>query len=125
VAAAVTHFGGLDIVVTGAGIPTARYKSREHDPRRPGADPLDAFLALEPDAWDEVIGVNLSGNFHALRAGMEQMIRQGRGGVVVTLSSIAAANPTHSGSVAYTASKFGALGLTKHLATLGAPPGSG
>jgi NAD(P)-dependent dehydrogenase (short-subunit alcohol dehydrogenase family) len=123
VACAVRQFGRLDYVVTAAGIPTARYRSGINDPRVPGTDPLQAMFDLDVEGWDEVIGVNLSGAFFAVQQGIKQMARQGHGGAVVTISSVAAGNPTHSGSAAYTASKAGALAMTKHVARLAAPVG--
>jgi 3-oxoacyl-[acyl-carrier protein] reductase len=120
---AVKHFGRLDYVVAAAGIPTARYRSGISDPRISGTDPLQAMFDLNAEGWDEVIGVNLSGAFFVVQQGIQQMARQGHGGAVVTITSVAAGNPTHSGSVAYTASKAGALAMTKHVARLAASVG--
>jgi 3-oxoacyl-[acyl-carrier protein] reductase len=112
-----------DLVEQADGIPTARYRSGITDLRVPGTDPLRAMLDLDPAGWDEVIGVNLNGAFFAARQGIAQLARQGDGGAVVIITSVAAGNPTHSGSVAYTTSKAGALAMTKHVARLAAPAG--
>lgn len=68
------------------------------------------FGQLTYEAWDEVIGVNLTSVFHLMRSTLDQ-IRQ-RGGDVVLISSVAAAWPDHSGA-AYQASKAGLLGLAR------------
>lgn len=95
-------FGGLDVVVNAAGVgmPT----------------PLGE---LDPDGWQEVIDVNLSGTFYVAReAGLKMLA--GDGGTIVNigseLSSIGMAF-----YAPYCASKFGVIGLTKALAAELAP----
>jgi NAD(P)-dependent dehydrogenase (short-subunit alcohol dehydrogenase family) len=120
---AVTEFGSLDLAVAAAGIPAAGYRSGIADPRRPGADPVQAFVDMPADDWDEVLGVNLDGAFFVVQAAARQMLRGGTRGSIVTITSVAAGNNTFSGSAAYTASKAGAVAMTKHAARLVAPAG--
>lgn len=65
--------------------------------------------------WARVLAVNLSGPFYVCRAVMPGMAARGRG-AVVNVSSLAGRSKSANGGVAYTASKAGVLGLTRHLA---------
>ncbi|MXO06236.1 MULTISPECIES: SDR family NAD(P)-dependent oxidoreductase [unclassified Flavobacterium] len=94
----VSKYGRLDIACNNAGM---------GGPAKPTGE-------YEPEAWDKVIALNLSGVFYACRYQLEQMEKNG-GGSIVNIASIhgqvAAPN-----SVAYTASKHGVVGLTKNIA---------
>jgi NAD(P)-dependent dehydrogenase (short-subunit alcohol dehydrogenase family) len=65
--------------------------------------------------WDRVVATDLTGVMLTCRACGREMLADGRGGSVVTVASIAGlvALP---GAAAYTAAKFGVVGLTKALA---------
>jgi NAD(P)-dependent dehydrogenase (short-subunit alcohol dehydrogenase family) len=63
------------------------------------------------DDWTRVLGVNLGGVYHALRAELAAMVAAGRGSIV-NIASVQATNPL-SQRAAYTASKFGVIGMTK------------
>lgn len=94
----VAHFGRLNIACNNAGIggelaPTADY-------------PLDA--------WNKVIGVNLSGVFHCMKYQIPQMLKAG-GGAIVNMASILGA-VGFANAPAYAAAKHGVLGLTKTAA---------
>lgn len=95
----VARFGRLDIACNNAGIggelaPTADY-------------PLEA--------WAQVIGVNLSGVFYGMKYQIGAMLRAGRGGAIVNVSSILGA-VAFAGAPAYTAAKHGVVGLTQAAA---------
>ncbi len=64
--------------------------------------------------WDEVVGVNLKGAFLVTRALLPAMLGRGRGRVV-NVASVSATLGTPR-QVAYNASKWGVVGLTKSLA---------
>lgn len=87
--------GGIDAVVNSAGI-TRTGPSAEVDP----AD------------WHKVIAVNLNGTFHSCRAAVEHLKP---GSSILNIASIAAVRALPQ-RAAYTASKFGIVGLTRVLA---------
>ncbi len=65
---------------------------------------------LSLSAWQAVLDVNLTGVFLCTRAGAEQMIRAGQGGVIVNLSSVSRAG--NVGQSNYSAAKAGVVALT-------------
>ena len=69
---------------------------------------------VDPDTWDRMIAVNLTGQFLVCRALLPQMIASGWGRIV-NVASVAGkeGNPMAS---AYSASKAGLIGFTKSLA---------
>ncbi len=88
--------GGLDAVVTAAGIDT------------PGR--LDAVPAKE---WERVVQVNLLGTAAVVRAALPYL--EHSGGRVVTCSSTLGLRPV-SDATAYSAAKAGVVGFTRALA---------
>lgn len=93
----VRTFGHLDVLVHSAGI--AR----------------DGLLLRAPDgAWEEVIGTNLGGAYHCLRAAAREMVA-GDGGSIVLVSSVAGSRGV-AGQTSYCASKAGVAGLVRAAA---------
>jgi 3-hydroxybutyrate dehydrogenase len=91
------RFGRLDILINNAGI--------QH------VAPIEDF---PPEQWDRIIAINLTSNFHAIRAAVPLMKAQGRGRIVNIASAHGlVASPFKS---AYVAAKHGVLGLTKTVA---------
>ena len=82
----VERFGGLDILVNNAGVGIFK----------PVAD-------TTLDEWNTVIGTNLTGVFHCIRAALPHLRKRG-GGWIVNISSLASKNPFSDGA-AYSASK--------------------
>ncbi|WP_338179867.1 mycofactocin-coupled SDR family oxidoreductase [Jatrophihabitans sp.] len=85
---------------------------------------ISAMQADEsPDAWDQVIGVHLSGAFNTVQAAAPTMIAQGTGGAIVLTGSVAGLGPGYGGTpcgLAYTAAKHGIVGLMRsYAASLG------
>ncbi|WP_373189874.1 SDR family oxidoreductase [Halolamina sp.] len=70
---------------------------------------------LEPDRWDHVLDVNLTGQYNVARWATPPMFRRGTG-TVVNVSSGAGTKGSVSGGVHYSASKGGVLGLNRGLA---------
>jgi NAD(P)-dependent dehydrogenase (short-subunit alcohol dehydrogenase family) len=88
--------GGLDAVVTAAGI-----------------DACGDLADVAPDAWDRVVAVNLLGTVAVVRAALPHLERT-RGRVVTVASTLGIrALPA---ATAYCASKFGVVGFTRALA---------
>lgn len=112
---AVDAFGGVDIMLNNAGIAISK-----------------DMMAITEEEYDRVLGVNLKGAFFGLQSAGRRMIEQGRGGVVINMSSINArlANPSiatyaisKGGMNQLTAS--GALALAPHhIRVVGIGPGT-
>ncbi len=100
--AGVAALGRLDIVLSNAGI------VRLH------ADADD-----RAQLWQDIVGTNMTGGFHVINATVPHLIAGGRGGVIVFTGSTAGVRPVANagvGALAYTASKWGLVGMCKQLA---------
>src|SRR5206468_2620656 len=95
---AAAEFGGIDILMTAAGVLS-----------------FGSATETDPDAWNRVIGINLTGTFLAARAVIPAMAQRG-GGAIITVSSSTGAHDASPGNVAYVASKGGVAMLTKAMA---------
>jgi NAD(P)-dependent dehydrogenase (short-subunit alcohol dehydrogenase family) len=73
------------------------------------------FLKLKPKDFDRVIAVNLRGTFLCSQEVARQMVRRGRGGAIINISSTRAFM-SEPGTEAYTASKGGIVALTHGMA---------
>ena len=97
--AGVAEFGRLDIVAANAGIGSKPFT-------------VDKITAAQ---WDEMIGINLTGVFHACKASIPHIVAGGNGGAMILTSSVTGqrgyANYGH-----YNAAKHGVLGLMRTLA---------
>jgi NAD(P)-dependent dehydrogenase (short-subunit alcohol dehydrogenase family) len=76
---------------------------------------LGGIETLDDERWHLVLSVNLSGAFYWCRALLPGMAQRGRG-AVVNVSSLAGRSKSANGGLAYSSSKAGLLGLTRHLA---------
>ena len=90
-------FGGLDILFANASIQAFK--------------PL---LEMEDPDWHDQIDVNLTGNANVIRAFAPLLVRRGGGRIIVT-SSTQGRHGTKDGA-AYSASKWGLIGLVKSAA---------
>jgi NAD(P)-dependent dehydrogenase (short-subunit alcohol dehydrogenase family) len=70
---------------------------------------------VEDDLWDRMLAVNLRSVFLCMKHELRAMLAQERGGAIVNIASTNSFRPQPHQS-AYTASKFGVLGLTKAAA---------
>ncbi len=98
VAAVERDLGPIDVAVPNAGI-----------------YPVSSFLEMSEEEWDRVLDTNLKGVFLTCQAAARSMIRHGRPGRIITLSS-GAANHAIWGWAHYCASKAGVVLLTKTMA---------
>lgn len=101
---AVTEFGSLDIMVSNAGI-----------------FPSKPITEMSKEDFEKVIAVNLEGVFFCTKYASEQMIKQGKEGRIINISSIDALHPSAIGLAHYDASKHGVWGFTKNSALELAP----
>jgi len=94
-----TRHGGLDCAFNNAGIegPTAK------------------IMDLPIEDWQRVIAINLTGVYICMKCEIEQMLKQNRGGAIVSTAS-AAGLIGIPGAAAYNSAKHGVVGLTKTVA---------
>ncbi|WP_210490576.1 3-ketoacyl-ACP reductase [Rufibacter aurantiacus] len=78
-----------------------------------GTASFGKFLDLEPDQWEHIIKVNLMGPYYVTRAVLPAMISK-KTGDIVNISSTAGQRGSAVTS-AYSASKFGLIGLSESL----------
>jgi len=65
--------------------------------------------------WDRTIDINLKGVWLCLKYEIQQMLKQGGGGAIVNMASVAGLIGS-AGAATYCASKHGVMGLTKSAA---------
>ncbi len=75
----------------------------------------NAFPAMRDDEWDGVIHTNLDGFYNILHPIVMPMVRNRRGGRIVSLSSVSGL-VGNRGQVNYSAAKAGIIGASKALA---------
>jgi 3-hydroxybutyrate dehydrogenase len=105
VAQAAQAFGGIDILVSNAGIQIVH--------------PLEALSFAD---WKKMLAIHLDGAFLTTRACLKRMVAQGRGGSVIYMGSV------HSKEASllkapYVTAKHGLIGLCKTVAKEGAAHG--
>ena len=101
IAAAADALGGISILFNNAGVGAAR--------------PLHEY---SDRAWAKLIGVNLAGTFHGIRAAVPLM--RGSGGCIVNHASVSGVRPTRFEGP-YSAAKAGVISLTMDAALEYAP----
>ncbi|ADJ62762.1 3-hydroxybutyrate dehydrogenase [Herbaspirillum seropedicae] len=102
VADAVNTYGGLDIMISNAGIQI-----------------ISPVAELSLENWRKMLAIHLDGAFLTTRAAMKAMIKQGRGGSIIYMGSVHShlASPLKA---PYVTAKHGLLGLAKTVAKEGA-----
>lgn len=83
---------------------------------------IEGIETIADERWSLTIGVNLNGPFYWCRAVLPGMAKRGTG-AIVNVSSLAGRSKSANGGPAYSASKAGLLGLTRHLAVDYGPRG--
>jgi SDR family mycofactocin-dependent oxidoreductase len=95
---ALREFGGIDILVSNAGISNQ-----------------GSVVGLTDQQWEDILGTNLVGAWHSCRAVLPSMIERGAGGSVIFVSSTVGLRGA-PGQAHYSASKHGMQGLMLSLA---------
>jgi 3-hydroxybutyrate dehydrogenase len=105
VATAVKAFGGVDILVSNAGIQIVH--------------PIEDFPYAE---WKKMLAIHLDGAFLTTRACLKHMYASGRGGSIIYMGSVHSKEASKL-KAPYVAAKHGLIGLAKVVAKEGAPHG--
>ncbi|MGH9356581.1 MAG: SDR family oxidoreductase, partial [Terriglobia bacterium] len=95
---AINELGGLDVLVNNAGV----------------AGPTVPVEKMDPDEWEKVVQVNLSGTFNVTRLAIPHL-KKSPSGVIIIMSS-AAGRFGYPNRSPYSATKWGLIGFTKTLA---------
>jgi 2-deoxy-D-gluconate 3-dehydrogenase len=98
--------GAVDILVNNAGI-----------------FPAVPVLDMDTADFDHVVAVNLRGVFLGCKYVSRHLVRSGKGGRLINVTSVDAVHPSMVGLAAYDASKHAVWGFTKNLALELAPHG--
>lgn len=97
VAEATAALGGLSLLMNNAGGST-----------------MAPIAGWDPDEWDRLVRLNLTGVWNGMRAGVPHILANG-GGAIVNTSSISATRPS-AGEAPYSAAKAGVMALTASAA---------
>jgi 3-hydroxybutyrate dehydrogenase len=105
IAQVVAKFGGVDILISNAGIQV-----------------ISPLVDFKYDDWKRVMAIHVDGSFLTTRACMREMIKAGKGGSIIYMGSVHShlASPLKA---AYVTAKHGLLGLAKVVAKEGAKDG--
>ena len=95
---AVEKFGSLDILVNNAGLTR------------------DALIHKMTDSqWDVCVDISLKGTFNCIKAASKYMMKEGHGGSIINVASVAGLMG-NIGQINYAAAKSGLIGLSKTVA---------
>jgi len=97
VADSVDSLGGLDVLVNNAGI----------------SGPTAPVAEMDPDAWEKVMQVDLTGTFNVTRLAIPHL-KKSNAGVIITMSSVAG-RFGYANRSPYCTAKWGLIGFTKTL----------
>ncbi len=95
----VEKFGRLDVAFNNAGIEGS----------------WSPIAEQSEEDWDRTIDINLKGTWLCLKYEIQQMLKQGGGGAIVNMASVAGLIGS-AGAATYCASKHGVMALTKSAA---------
>jgi 2-deoxy-D-gluconate 3-dehydrogenase len=101
---AIATYGSIDVLVNNAGI-----------------YPQVPLMQMKLETFEKILAVNLKSVFLLTKAVAEAMIKQGKRGTIINITSIDALHPSSVGLAVYDASKHGLWGFTKNSALELAP----
>ncbi len=96
--AILARHGRIDILVTSAGTNATKRN----------------FDVVSPEAWDDVVAINLSGLFYCVHSVLPAMRKQ-KDGLIINVSSWAGRFPSRLTGPAYNATKRGVIALTEQI----------
>lgn len=96
---AVQECGKMDILFNNAGV----------------MDGMLPIAELENSNWDRVMSINTNGVMYACRKAVRYYLERGEGGVILNTASLGGLFGGRAG-LAYTASKYAVVGMTKNIA---------
>lgn len=102
--ATLAEFKHIDILINNAGI-----------------FPVASITTMSSRDFDNVTSTNLKGVFLCTKYASQEMIKRGKGGRIINITSIDALHPSMVGLAHYDASKHGVWGFTKNAALEFAP----
>jgi SDR family mycofactocin-dependent oxidoreductase len=105
VGAGIAEFGRVDVLVANAGVCC-------HAP----------VWELTEEIWAAIHDINLAGVWRSVKAVMPHMIESGRGGSIITISSVNGIEPLDE-YAHYVSAKHGVIGLMRTVAIEGGPHG--
>jgi len=79
-----------------------------------GGSTMHGLADWDPDEWDRIVALNLTGVFNGMRAGVPHLLAAG-GGAVVNTASISGTRPS-AGETPYSAAKAGVIALSASAA---------
>jgi len=91
----VARFGKIDVLVNNAGF--SRYAH---------------FLDVSEQDWDALHRVNAKGTYFAMQRAAKEMVKQGRGGRIINIASIAGKGSSSTSNSAYAAAKGAVITMT-------------
>jgi NAD(P)-dependent dehydrogenase (short-subunit alcohol dehydrogenase family) len=94
---AATALGGIDVLVNNAGI----------------AGPTAPVEEIDPDAWEQVMKIDLTGTFNVTRCAIPHL-KKSAAGVIINMSSVAG-RFGYANLSPYSTAKWGIVGFTKTL----------
>ncbi|MFB8373972.1 SDR family NAD(P)-dependent oxidoreductase [Paenibacillus taichungensis] len=101
---AVETYGQLDVAVNNAALTPDDKPAAEFD---------EAY-------WQRLISVDLTGTALCMKYELQQMLKQGKGGSIINISSVSGFRPQPN-NIAYVAAKHGVVGMTKVAAMENGP----
>jgi len=100
------RFGHLDILVNNAGV----------------MDGMEPVADVSDEVWQKLLNINLTGPFMLCRGAVKMMLAQENKGIIINIASGGGIGGGRAGA-AYTASKFGLVGLSRNIAYMYGPDG--